>query len=521
MTTIDKKGYKVLIPTAGIGSRLNELTKYLNKSLIDISGKPAISRIIDMFPKNCEFVIALGYKGELVKQFLSLAYPNKKFYFSNVEKYEGIGSGLGLTILSAEEYLKEPFVFCSCDTIIEGEILYPDKNIAYFSERNNKNQYRTLHIEGEKVKELLEKDEAKETSMPYIGLCSIKDWELFWNEMYKGKEEALKIGESYPLKEFAHKGILYAQEVKWFDTGNLKELEKTREHFKQKNAPNILPKPDEAIWFVEDNVIKYSNNKNFIKDRVERTKYLKGFVPEITASTNNMYIYKKVDGYVLSKIEDISIFKKLLDFAQTFWQKEMPPADFKEICKKFYYDKTIERIELYYKTFNQTDKETIINGEKLPKLDEILKNINWGNIFNGTAGRFHGDFHFENILYDGKTDKFIFLDWRQNFGGIKEAGDIYYDLAKLLHGLIICHELIAQNKFNVELNGNIVNYTFDRKQILIECEKYYYNWLRDNGYDEKKVKILTALIYLNIATLHHNPYCHLLYYLGKNMLSNI
>ena len=118
MTITDKKGYKVLIPTAGTGSRLKELTKYLNKSLVDISGKPAISRIIDMFPISCEFVIPLGYKVELVKQFLNLAYPNRKFYFSTVEKYEGENSGLGLTILSAEKYLQEPFVFCSFDTIV-------------------------------------------------------------------------------------------------------------------------------------------------------------------------------------------------------------------------------------------------------------------------------------------------------------------------------------------------------------------------------------------------------------------
>ena len=143
---------------------------------------------------------------------------------------------------------------------------------------------------------------------------------------------------------------------------------------------------------------------------------------------------------------------------------------------------------------------------------------NWNNIFKGLSGRFHGDFHFENILYNEKNEKFTFLDWRQNFGGILEYGDIYYDLAKLLHGLIICHELIAQNKFNVQIKGNIVNYDFERKQILKDCEEYYYKWLKDNGYDVKKVKILTALIYLNIAALHHYPYCHLLYFLGETML---
>ena len=38
---------------------------------------------------------------------------------------------------------------------------------------------------------------------------------------------------------------------------------------------------------------------------------------------------------------------------------------------------------------------------------------------------------------------------------------------------------------------------------------------KKNNYSIKKVEILTALIYLNIAALHHYPYSIFLYYLGK------
>ena len=73
--------YRVLIPTAGLGSRLEKYTKYLNKSLISINFKPTLSWQIDKFSKDTLFVIALGYKGKLVKQFLQIAYPNRKFIF--------------------------------------------------------------------------------------------------------------------------------------------------------------------------------------------------------------------------------------------------------------------------------------------------------------------------------------------------------------------------------------------------------------------------------------------------------
>ena len=75
--------YRVVIPTAGTGSRLNGLTKYINKSLVGISNRPAISHLIEQFPDDCEFVIALGHKGNLVRDFLELAYPERTFFFAD------------------------------------------------------------------------------------------------------------------------------------------------------------------------------------------------------------------------------------------------------------------------------------------------------------------------------------------------------------------------------------------------------------------------------------------------------
>ena len=84
--------YKVLIPTAGLGSRLGKYTKYLNKSLISINLKPTLSWQIEKFPEDTVFVIALGYKGKLVKEFLKIAHPYSKFIFVDVDIYKGCGS---------------------------------------------------------------------------------------------------------------------------------------------------------------------------------------------------------------------------------------------------------------------------------------------------------------------------------------------------------------------------------------------------------------------------------------------
>ena len=90
--------YKVFIPCAGIGERLGEFTENVNKALLSVADKPVISHIIEKFDDDTEFIIALGYKGEYIKQFLKLAYSDRKFTFVDIDIYEGKGSGLGYTL---------------------------------------------------------------------------------------------------------------------------------------------------------------------------------------------------------------------------------------------------------------------------------------------------------------------------------------------------------------------------------------------------------------------------------------
>jgi len=511
---------KVFIPTAGTGSRLIHLTKCLNKSLISINNKPVISYIIEHYPDDTEFVVALGYKGNLVRDYLELAYPEKKFTFVDIDKYEGDGSGLGYTLLKCKEHLQQPFIFHSCDTLVHEITPEPTENWMGYAQFKDLEQYRTIKVILGGVEKIVEKGrEYLENHKPYIGLAGIYDYKEFWEAMEYNDEELISKGESYGLNILLLKGIK-AHEFEWCDTGNLKSLDFTRRVFHDPNSPSILEKPDEAIWFVNGKVIKFSNNKLFIENRVRRANSdIKEYVPQITDSRSNMYVYNKVEGEILSKIITIPLFANLLKYSKEFWKENynIDYESFYEICNNFYKTKSIERIKLFYKTFGIEDKFEYINGIYVPPISDLFESIDWNWIAEGVPGRYHGDFHFENILLN-KDNKFTFLDWRQDFGGNLETGDIYYDLAKLNHGLIICHELIAKNMFSIECNEKEIKYDFYRKQILVDCEKYFMNWLNVNGYNYKKVRIMTALIYLNIAALHHDPYSKLLYYLGKYML---
>ena len=515
-------GYRIVIPTAGIGSRLKESTRYINKSLVGIANRPTISHLIEQFPQDCEFVIALGHKGELVRNFLELAYPDRTFFFANVDPYKGKGSGLGLSLLACEQYLQEPFVFLSCDTLVKELIPEPDHDWMGFSQIEDLAQYRTLNVVNGNVAEICEKGAIRENRKVYIGLTGVHSYRKFWQAMHSGGTLAIDQGESYGMKSILESNNVTTHEFTWFDTGNLESIQIVREVYAKPGEPNILEKKNEAIWFVGNKVVKYSDDIDFITNRVKRAKELQEFVPNIYTYKANMYCYKKVNGEVLSDVINPAIFELFLTKCKAFWLKKdlslEEKKQFENNCLNFYKKKTFERVELFYKNFNQKDDAAIINGELMPSLQDLLNQIDWDWMSKGLAGRFHGDFHFENILYSKSDKKFTFLDWRQDFAGDLSVGDVYYDLAKLMHGLIVNHGIVVNDQYNASWKDGEIKFDIQRKQSLAECEQRLNIWIQESNYDLKKVKVLTALIYLNIAALHHHPYSLLLYGLGKKML---
>tara|TARA_E500000331_G_scaffold358256_1_gene423738 strand:+ start:2093 stop:3673 length:1581 start_codon:yes stop_codon:yes gene_type:complete len=515
--------YKVLIPSAGLGTRLGDIGKNINKALVSVANKPVISHVIEKFPRDVEIVVAIGHKGQLLKDYLEIAHPDRKITCVEIEHYYGSKSGLGHTILQCEEHLQCPFVFTPNDTLILEDIPTPYENWMGYAEVENTDQYRSLQTDSKgMVSKIYEKDEGLDVK-PYIGLAGINDYKLFWQTMKSGTDKgSILIGESYALRDLLQSNVqIAAKEFSWYDTGTLTNLQKARKAFEKKDAPNILEKPNESIWFVNNKVIKYHSDPDFVSGRIERAKVLKGHVPEVTDCRQNMYSYRMLPGNVVSKTTNHKVFQNLLSYLKCFWKPvDLPPAEkskFVNICNEFYKEKTEKRVQLYFDRFSEIDSVEFVNGVEMPTVKELLSEVPWPHLAAGYPARMHGDLHFENILM-AETGEFYLLDWRQSFGGLTNYGDLYYDLAKLLHGLIVSHELINKECYSVSHLGNVINYDLHRKHSLIENQQQFEQFLQANAYDSYKVRMLTSLIFLNIAPLHHEPYSKMLFYLGKESL---
>lgn len=512
---VESKKYKVLIPTAGVGSRLGNHCDHVNKTLVPVANRPIISYIIEKFPPDVELIIDLGHKGELVKEFLTIAYPDRKFTFiwANMK-------GLTADLCDYRDILQCPFIFFTNDAIVIEDIPVPDHDWIGYANIRAGQDYRSIVLDSWDdtiVKDVGEKSVHTEAKA-YIGICGVNDYKAFWKAMDEAlKDATINQGESFALASMVKNQSVKGVGFTWYDTGTIEALTYANKVFRKEDDPNILPKEQEHIWFCNGRVIKFSTDQNFIAQRVKRAKLLRGYVPAIEASTSNMYCYPIVDGRVLSSTITTSRFKDFLIWLKELWgDRQLLTSEVQEIYLNFYKHKTIQRIQEYFDRFEYHDSAQCINGVDVPSVMELLDKIDWTWISVGIPVRFHGDLHFENVI--DINDGFCLLDWRQNFGGLTDYGDIYYDLAKLWHGLIVSHGIIHQGLYEIDIKGTIVNFDLLRRQTLIDCETWLQKYLVRNHYDYYKVKVLTALIYLNIAVLHHQPYAEMLFHLGKLML---
>lgn len=511
--------YKVLITTSGIGQRLGELTKYTNKALVRVGKKPAISYVIESYPVDTPFVITVGYFSDHIREFLSLAYPDRNIEYIEVDNYIGPGSSLGYSMLQARGSLQCPFIYHASDTIITEKVPIPAENWIGVYKGEDASQYASWQVVGGKT--LLFNDKgAIDFDYIHIGLVGVQDHQKYWEtleQLYKENPNDQALNDCRALVSMLAKGNLFTLKLfkEWFDIGNTSSLHRTRvqiaDHF------DNLDKMEESIYIFDDFVIKFFYDEQIVKERVERARLLGKLVPSLEGVTKNFYRYEYTSGDLYSGVATPNDFVNFLDWAKkNLWQKvhEVTDEKFKKVCHDFYLIKTKKRIQQFLDTNNMKDEEHTINGEPVPTLAEMLERVDFDWLSIAEQYQFHGDFILDNIL---KTkDGYRLIDWRHNFGGLLKAGDIYYDLAKLNHNLTVNHEIVNKGLFTVKLeNDNHISCDVLRKDNLVECQKALFDFVGKQGYDARKVRMLSGIIWLNMAPLHHHPFNTFLYYFGK------
>ncbi len=508
----------ILITTSGTGSRLGPRTAHTNKSLLKIGDMYAICHIVNLYPPTSEFVITLGYYGNHVQQFLQMAYPSYKFTFVNVDLYEGEGSSLGYSMLKARPFLQKPFIFHCCDTLVNKIKENHTTNCVYVYPSPNYESYASIQVDGSLVKSMNGKGVTPYDYL-YIGVSHIQNYESFWDRLqslYEKDPKSTGLSDIHAIQRMISQGIPFDYEVvtSWYDTGNSKSFQEAQTAYTSYHP--VLEKYDESLCFLPDRVIKFFSDSSICKKRCERGYKLYPLAPAILDQSSNFFCMEYVTGIPLGSSKTTGDVRALLEWSYTYlWNVSDTNGKYRENCLNFYKKKTYERINKI--PFLSTER-CKVNGILTGSWDELLGRVDFDSLATDTFTRYHGDFILDNLM-KCEGESFKLLDWRQDFDGNLEYGDMYYDLAKLRHNIYFNHTNIVENLFHVIELQNEVYVDMKCNFLLVNQEKEIQSFCKEKNLDYRKIKILTSIIWLNMAPLYEGDLSKFLYYLGKYTLA--
>ena len=507
--------FRFCILAAGKGTRNNNV-KGLHKALLPLENKPVISHIIDRLDKKVEIVIAVGYKSEQIKSYLNEVHSDRNITYVDVDNYDGKGSGPGYSLLSCKDELQVPFIFTSVDTLVDEDIAfrYVGNNWLGVSEVDIENSMNYCLVRGTKYLDSLYYGTGNRA---YVGIAGISDYEDFWNSL---ENQKIVNDEYQVIHGFDGLDKIRLIDYTWYDTGNNKSYEDTRKVF---NKEVVANKSDEVLFIDNNKVIKYFDDSEKTSKRIKRVNYLNNTCPDITRINKNMYSYDFINGDMLSNITDEKLLKDFLHWGQkNLFIHQETNMTFKGDCFEMYNVKTYQRVKKLMNT--ELDKVKYINGIKVRPIKEMLDDIDWESLRDkAIPSYFHGDLQPENILYDTSNKEFTLIDWRQSFGLNLKVGDVYYDLGKLYHAILINGQSILKDLFDYNRTGYSAELNFYAKNNLINFMEILKEFCSEQGYDWKRVELIGILQYFNICTLYDNfkngRYGNFLFLYGKYLLA--
>ena len=115
---------RALILAAGLGSRLQHKTASIPKAMVSVDRMPIISHQIKALIENniYEVAVVLGYKANILKEYLLKNHSNIKFSFFLNRHYKKSNSAYSFFIGS--DYIKdEQYIHLNCDILFSSELL--------------------------------------------------------------------------------------------------------------------------------------------------------------------------------------------------------------------------------------------------------------------------------------------------------------------------------------------------------------------------------------------------------------
>ena len=547
-----------LIPAAGRGNRMLNLTDDCPKAMLPLRNKPIIGWHLDkLIAEGIEDVcIIVGYKKEKLIDYVNKIYSNKlNITYAVQSQLNGLADAIncGLCALETSYDLNQyNLLIILGDTIINDELMPKMHNGDFIGYKivSDYSRWCLMKTTNNIITEFIDKPDADpKTRKAVIGIY------YFTNIIYLKAcidtiiKNDIKIKNEFQLSsamEIYMKTIdlLAIEFTEWFDCGQVDSFNKTRKNI-ARHFNSIEITDDNTIIKRSDNDKKISQEINWYLNLPNKLRvYIPQLIDYSTLKNNTFYELEYVNFspmqelflYDLPSNEDWEkFFNNIFHMIERF-KLYSTKARFnsKEHVTEILINKTEKRINELKKDnyFNSLmNYSSIIINNKIYKnfklmWSEIKKYIE-NNILNDSSQYWqiiHGDLFFGNMLYDVNSETLKVLDPRGNFGIDGVYGDIRYDIAKLMHSISGRYDFIINDLFAIiqEKDNNIEYILYDSPKHL-EIESIFNSIVEKNGYNINDIIVITGLLFISMIPLHSENINHqkMFYYIGIQLLNKI
>jgi len=304
---------KIIVPIAGLGTRVRPHTFTKPKPFVPLAGKHAIDFLMEhLLTSNPEEVIIVHDKFtyELVEEYFPKQYPDVNFKFATQKE----SLGTGHAIYQAKEFIKEgdDVLVAYCDAIFEkdfGELknLKEDGIIFAVKVKDPQNYGVLEHDENMVITKQVEKPKEPKSDLINIGVYYFKEGYEFINKYVKkvidqGPNEK---GEYYLTDSFTFMiedgKRLIAEPVVYYDTGTVEKLVEANKYLLQgkfvkgKNVVLENCEIGENVSIGDNTKLVNCKIKNSI---IGKNTFLEGLEIEESLIGNNIHLKK--DGKVFN-----------------------------------------------------------------------------------------------------------------------------------------------------------------------------------------------------------------------------
>ena len=258
---------KVIIPTAGSGTRLRPHTFTSPKTLIHVAGRPILDYLLEpllALPDLSELIFIVGGKGGQIREYVDTYYNLPTTYLWQNEQ-KGLGHAISL---AKERDNGEPILILLGDKIFEfsyHKILRNPDTVIGVKTVENPQGVGIVETEGELITRLIEKPENPPTNLVIEGAYYIQNSGLLFRCLDEIIERDIRTQDEYQLTDGLQLMLEYGERMKVefinsLHCGTPDQLLTANQSILEQRAPQIYRFPNSVIippvFIGEDTVIE-------------------------------------------------------------------------------------------------------------------------------------------------------------------------------------------------------------------------------------------------------------------------